>query len=168
MKRCKYANMESTFSTSIDPKTKKYCEYDIHTDGNVGSHKGMWSKGVGPICAYLYDGNVDEQFKEHGGFFYCDESRCYDCAYYEPIENGKEIKIRKRDPIESRLRHEVFKRDNFICVECGKSKEETILHCDHIIPVSQGGTDELDNLQTLCQACNLAKTNRCWNRKKED
>lgn len=69
---------------------------------------------------------------------------------------------KKRDPIESRLRHEVFKRDNYRCLECGKGKEDTTLHVDHIRPVSQNGTDELDNLQTLCQACNLAKSNRKW------
>lgn len=78
------------------------------------------------------------------------------------IKKGDKAPSRKRDPIESRLRHEVFKRDNYICKECGKTKENTTLHADHIIPVSQGGCDELDNLQTLCQACNLAKSNRKW------
>lgn len=71
-------------------------------------------------------------------------------------------KKNKRDPIESRLRHEVFKKDNYKCLECGKTNKETTLHVDHIVPVSQGGSDELDNLQTLCQACNLAKSNRKW------
>jgi hypothetical protein len=72
------------------------------------------------------------------------------------------INTKKRNPIESRLRHEVFKRDNYKCVECGNTNKEATLHCDHIISVAQGGSDELDNLQTLCQACNLAKSNRCW------
>jgi 5-methylcytosine-specific restriction enzyme A len=71
-----------------------------------------------------------------------------------------------RDPIESRLRHEVFKRDSYKCVECGKTNKETTLHADHILPVAQGGKDELENLQTLCQACNLAKSNKCWNAEK--
>ena len=37
-----------------------------------------------------------------------------------------------------------------------------MLHCDHIISVAQGGTDEMDNLQTLCDDCNLAKSDKCW------
>lgn len=69
---------------------------------------------------------------------------------------------KKRSPLDHRLRHEVFKRDNYKCKDCGLSKEQTTLHVDHIISVSQGGSDELNNLQTLCQACNLAKSSKCW------
>jgi hypothetical protein len=66
---------------------------------------------------------------------------------------------RKRTNIPRGLRHEVFKRDNYTCVECGAKKEDgATLHVDHKIPVSKGGTDELDNLQTLCSDCNLNKS----------
>lgn len=60
------------------------------------------------------------------------------------------------------IRHEVFKRDDYACLECGATKDDTRLHIDHILPVSQGGTDELVNLQVLCEACNLAKSSRRW------
>lgn len=69
---------------------------------------------------------------------------------------------RKRKSIPGVLRHEVFKRDGYRCVECGATNKETTLHIDHIIPFSNGGTDELNNLQTLCETCNLAKSNRHW------
>ncbi len=66
---------------------------------------------------------------------------------------------RKRTHIPGGLTHEVFKRDNYTCVECGATKENgATLHVDHKIPVSKGGTDELDNLQTLCSKCNLNKS----------
>lgn len=68
----------------------------------------------------------------------------------------------KRKTLSKSIRHEVFKRDDYKCVECGATKEDTVLHIDHIIPVSQGGSDELDNLQTLCESCNLSKSNRAW------
>ena len=32
------------------------------------------------------------------------------------------------------------------------------LEIDHIIPLSRGGTDELQNLQTLCYNCNREKS----------
>jgi DNA-directed RNA polymerase subunit RPC12/RpoP len=60
------------------------------------------------------------------------------------------------------LRHECFKRDNYTCVECGKKPPQVVLHCDHIISKDDGGTDELDNLQTLCEECNLSKSNSSW------
>ena len=66
---------------------------------------------------------------------------------------------RKRTNIPRGMRHEVFKRDNYTCVECGASRDDgATLHIDHKIPVSKGGTDELDNLQTLCSKCNLNKS----------
>lgn len=76
-----------------------------------------------------------------------------------PIDKIKPKTKRQRTRIPRGLRHEVFKRDNYTCVECGARKEDgATLHVDHKIPVSKGGTDELDNLQTLCSKCNLNKS----------
>ena len=66
---------------------------------------------------------------------------------------------RRRTHIPKGMRHEVFKRDNYTCCECGARKSDgATLHIDHKIPVSKGGSDELDNLQTLCSDCNLNKS----------
>jgi len=73
----------------------------------------------------------------------------------------KSQKKTSRDP-SLRLRFKVLKRDNFSCVQCGASPAkniETILHVDHIKPWSKGGETEISNLQTLCQNCNLGKSN---------
>lgn len=43
---------------------------------------------------------------------------------------------------------------NGICVKCG-SNEKIVK--DHIIPIYQGGSDGLYNLQPLCQKCNCSK-----------
>lgn len=66
-----------------------------------------------------------------------------------------------RDP-SLRLRFKVLNRDHFSCVQCGASpaKDTKVeLHVDHIKPWSKGGETELSNLQTLCQNCNLGKSN---------
>jgi hypothetical protein len=89
----------------------------------------------------------------------------------EKIDNQfkpKKVSKYKRTPLDSKLRHEVFKRDGYKCKECGATKEEKTLHCDHIISVAQGGNDEMDNLQTLCDDCNLAKSDKCWKSKNGD
>ena len=49
----------------------------------------------------------------------------------------------------------VFERDGHACVYCGD--RSTPLHCDHVIPLSRGGSSSMDNLATACSDCNLAK-----------
>lgn len=73
------------------------------------------------------------------------------------------------------IRGNVFARDNHICVICGynptTSKRwysqkrniwvngELSLHCDHIVPISKGGSFyDMANLQTLCKQCHEQKT----------
>ena len=54
----------------------------------------------------------------------------------------------------------VLKRDKFKCCLCGKIPSKfpfRELHVDHIMPVSKGGTNDIDNLWTLCSKCNLSK-----------
>jgi 5-methylcytosine-specific restriction endonuclease McrA len=66
-----------------------------------------------------------------------------------------------RDP-SLRLRFKVRQRDRICCHHCGASpaKQPRVeLHVDHIIPWSKGGETVLENLQTLCSACNVGKSN---------
>ncbi|MEO7044831.1 MAG: HNH endonuclease signature motif containing protein [Ferruginibacter sp.] len=57
--------------------------------------------------------------------------------------------------------YKVFKRDAFKCVACGRSANDGIkLHADHKVPFSLGGLTELNNLQTLCNECNISKSNK--------
>lgn len=48
----------------------------------------------------------------------------------------------------------VYARDGGRCVQCGAT---TNLHYDHDIPFSKGGGNTVENIQLLCQACNLKK-----------
>jgi hypothetical protein len=61
--------------------------------------------------------------------------------------------------ISKKIRFEVFKRDGFQCAYCGKSPPEVTLECDHVHPVSKGGSDEIENLITACFDCNRGKRN---------
>ncbi len=62
-----------------------------------------------------------------------------------------------RIPIPPEVRKYVFERDRYQCQSCGKTKLETQLTIDHIIPLARGGQNDISNLQTLCCDCNQQK-----------
>jgi len=66
----------------------------------------------------------------------------------------------KRKSISKKTRFDVFKRDSFKCQYCGAHPLSVLLHVDHINPVSDGGGNEIDNLITACEPCNLGKGSR--------
>ncbi|MBT9139117.1 MAG: hypothetical protein DDT31_01698 [Syntrophomonadaceae bacterium] len=54
----------------------------------------------------------------------------------------------------------IFKRDAYRCVVCGKGREDGVeIHADHKIPLDKGGTNTIDNGQTLCSEHNFLKKN---------
>lgn len=62
-----------------------------------------------------------------------------------------------RKAIKKSVRFEVFKRDNFTCQYCGGKAPDVVLHVDHISPVAGGGDNDIMNLITSCEPCNLGK-----------
>lgn len=66
-------------------------------------------------------------------------------------------KINTRKSIGKKTRFEVFKRDSFTCQYCGGKAPDVILHVDHIDPVANGGGNDIMNLVTACEGCNLGK-----------
>lgn len=83
---------------------------------------------------------------------------------YNLWKKGKKYEVTskvERKIMNDDLRYNVLKRDNFKCVICGASSDDGAkLHVDHIIPVSKGGKTVMSNLQTLCDRCNLGKSNK--------
>ena len=74
-------------------------------------------------------------------------------------QNG--IHHRTKREVNLRMRFKVMAKDNFKCRFCGRSPSSTpglVLQIDHIKPWSKGGETVMENLQTLCQDCNLGKS----------
>ena len=78
----------------------------------------------------------------------------------EKIEKRATKEYQRKLMTES-LRYDIMKRDGFRCVLCGRSAEDGVkLHVDHIIPISKGGRTFPKNLRTLCDSCNLGKSDK--------
>jgi len=55
------------------------------------------------------------------------------------------------------VRRKVWIRNKGQCTACGTRKD---LQYDYIVPISDGGSNTLDNLQLLCKTCNQKKSNK--------
>ena len=68
--------------------------------------------------------------------------------------------LRKLNDFTNQQKQQIFKRDQYKCVICGKGRENGVeLHVDHIKPQSLGGEAIIENGQTLCATHNFRKKN---------
>jgi hypothetical protein len=69
-----------------------------------------------------------------------------------------DLRISFRSSLPAKLRWTILERDGRRCVVCGASAADGVsLHVDHIVSIYNGGTNDPENLQTLCAPCNLGK-----------
>lgn len=110
---------------------------------------GTWRK---TLKAFVDWANSDDQPQEPS-----DDQNTTATIEVIPTEKRAEAECREVRP---GLRFKVFMRDRFRCVACGRSPAtdlNVILHADHVRPVALGGKTVIENLQTLCEGCNLGK-----------
>ena len=93
----------------------------------------------------------------------------YICDFGEDIGNGDERFTNKgtlrRVAIPSYVRDAIYFRDGGECRSCKKSIDRVLSpeareRYDHIVPLAQGGANDITNIQLLCEACNAAKSSR--------
>lgn len=83
------------------------------------------------------------------------------------LENLKRIPKLGRG-MSPQLRNEILERNGFTCQLCGSGPGDSDpfnpsrkirLHIDHVVPLSQGGSNDKENLRVLCSACNQGRAN---------
>ena len=89
---------------------------------------------------------------------YCDEHQ--GCGW-QRHQKGKTSSQRGYGAQWRKIRSVVLVRDNYLCQECLKQGLfVTATTVDHITPKAHGGSDDLTNLQSLCNSCHKFKTAR--------
>lgn len=53
---------------------------------------------------------------------------------------------------------DLCKKYNFNCLRCGKKFNK--LAADHVVPLSKGGSNTIENIQPLCKSCNSKKRDK--------
>lgn len=75
--------------------------------------------------------------------------------------------MKQRKPISKSQRYDVLVRDNFTCQYCGRSAPDVKLEIDHVLPVSKGGNNNIENLKVSCYDCNRGKSNKFIKKSKQ-
>lgn len=74
------------------------------------------------------------------------------------IQNGK-----FRSGVSKDLREMILQRDDNFCIMCHfKSSDFGIMQVHHITPASKGGSDDPNNLITLCKPCHTKVHKKGW------
>jgi len=130
----------------------KYNEMKLHPSV-IGpkSYLTRWGSWTKAIYAFVEYANQDIPILENNA----KPKKYLEKQIVSANENRREIKLG--------LRYQILSRDHFKCKRCGDSpatNSNCKLHVDHIIPFSKGGKTISENLQTLCEKCNIGKGNR--------
>lgn len=73
---------------------------------------------------------------------------------------AKKTRTLQADWREQRTRKfQILVSADFTCAYCGSRPGSDRLHVDHLVPVSKGGSDSIENLCCACETCNLRKSN---------
>ncbi len=58
------------------------------------------------------------------------------------------------------LRKAIYRRDKWRCQKCGIKNVQ--LHAHHQVPLSMGGSNDMENLTTLCRDCHIDNHPHMW------
>ena len=83
------------------------------------------------------------------------QSRCR--AHASTVESERR-QVRGKTPVANKLSRTLRNLPAERCRSCDLVYPPRFLNVDHIVPLIDGGTDVLDNLQILCVDCHRLKT----------
>jgi 5-methylcytosine-specific restriction endonuclease McrA len=123
------------------------------TKGIMKSNSGSFRKGDKPKWTGKTRDNVSG--KNHWNY---KDGRTKEKGYKSICEHNRNARKRENGGSHTWEEWETLKAQyNWTCPCCKKSEPEITLTEDHIIPVSKGGSNNIENIQPLCGSCNSSK-----------
>ncbi len=107
-----------------------------------------------------------KEYKISTECFKGEKNRLWKGGYKNHIHNNRKYRVRKLKAQGSHTLEEweeLKKKYNYMCLCCKRQEPEITLSEDHIIPLSKGGSDNIENIQPLCRSCNSIKYNKIIN-----
>ncbi len=170
--RQKYSQYEQQYNSTIRNITSK-CNYNSITSGSiidVDEFKTIEEEEYKKLKkTAIRDFNIElivcyRSPRGRNSYSKTYRFNCHDIEHYlddfHQMQQNKQSAVYQRQLMTPKMRYNILKRDGFKCVLCGRSQKVhgAILHVDHIKPISKGGKTEESNLRTLCEMCNLGKS----------
>jgi 5-methylcytosine-specific restriction endonuclease McrA len=118
-----------------------------HAAAHYATDSVVWEDGAGPLATMRGGFNV-----ARGA-----ESRL-EISPIIALKGCAKVNLFDHTPAFSRRK--LFVRDRFTCAYCAQHFREQDLTCEHILPISRGGSWDWMNLVAACRACNSEKADR--------
>lgn len=127
-----------------------------HSDGNLD---GLSSEDIElAVGGEIGQTNFLGSFIDSGWISFNGDSYVLDMSCVVPAKPLIERFGRICSKTWRKIRHAIFARDQWTCVYCGTKSGP--FECDHIIPISKGGSNDRSNLATACRPCNRSKKDK--------
>ena len=124
---------------------KRPAPFRVHVTMRLTDYDGNYRDSKTQAFSVTETEALIRRLAKKRGSYYCDDAIFRSLCR---VERGR---------VSNHVRFEVYERDGNRCCKCGSTAH---LEIDHIIPISKGGTSDLNNLQTLCHDCNAKKGNQ--------
>lgn len=112
-----------------------------------------------------------EHYREIGRNSYerhAEERRQYSLEYYKRFPEKSVAATNRRRALKLAAKGSHTEKEwqdikafyGFKCLKCGQHEPDIKLTRDHVIPLTEGGSDSISNIQPLCARCNSKKNNK--------
>ena len=156
-----FKKKKERLQSQIDDLTQSYDEYINYLTSNnfyfvcSKCYNGILLNQKPPSKMRKKKGNILIKCNKCGKEMMIEDNFCKICGHTSEFMKVSEEATRTRH-IPKEIVGGVWLKDGGKCAYCGNTQD---LQLDHIIPFSKGGANSVENLQLLCRACNLKKSN---------